>query len=570
MSSEALVGKRLSPGLALGAAWVVQNNSIDLQKSYKKSNTENEKSNWKKSLAQVEKDLTLLEEKSRNESAEQADIIAAHKMLLQDPEWQDQIEQSILNEQVSAPEAVKKITQSFAEMMAALDDDYLKERAHDILDVGQRVINNLLGISTNIMPDTGSYILVATDMTPSQFASLDKKRVLGLVMEQGGVTSHIAIMARIYEIPTLSGIDNAINRIKNSDLLFLQADKSHLYINPTNDQKKQFEGFVTAYTKSKEELYSLKEKESKTIDGTEVFLEANIGSESDLQLVKKYGAQGIGLFRTEFLFFDRTQAPSETEQYNIYTKVAKAVSPHPTVVRTFDIGADKLVPYIHWPKEENPFLGLRALRYCLKEPELFKTQLRALLKASCEYPLSVMFPMVSSVDELRAAKVILKQCEEELKLAKKPQIKLGIMIEVPSAALIADQLAKECDFFSIGTNDLIQYVCAVDRMNESVAHLYQSFHPGVLNLVSQVIEAGRKHGTEVAMCGEMAADLELIPLLVGMGLRVFSQSPSTVLRSKKLIRKLDSQKCQNLWSAVRNFGSAAEIHKACQEFSNQL
>lgn len=568
MNHDFLLGRRLSPGLTSGPAWVV-NSHQDSPLNYKQEASSREKEKFTQSLIQVDQELERIEEKSKLESTEQAEIMAAHRMLLQDPEWQEGILLQIEKNNLSAPEAVRKTTSEFAQMMASLDDAYLRERAHDIEDVGQRVVRNLSGEKSPVLlPEQGQYILVAQDMTPSQFASLDKKRVLGLIMEQGGVTSHIAIMTRIYEIPALSGIENATQRIHNEDWLFLHADKSQLYINPTSEQKQSFLQNVEAYKKSKEELYALKGKEAKTLDGTSLHLEANIGHETDLQLVQKYGASGIGLFRTEFLFFDRAQAPSEEEQYQIYLKTAQAVKPHPVVIRTFDIGADKLVPYIEWPKEDNPFLGLRALRYCLKKPKLFQTQLRALLRASCEAPLSIMFPMVSSLDELKEARAHLDLCEKEIRAkGGSPQYKLGIMIEVPSAALIANQLAQEVDFFSIGTNDLIQYVCAVDRMNEEVAHLYQSFHPGVLNLISQVIAAGKKHNLEVAMCGEMAADLELIPLLIGMGLRTFSQSPSTVLRSKKLILGLKAEKCEKLWNQVKDMGSAVDIQKACKEFA---
>ena len=566
-----LLGLRLSSGMSLGVAWVIHHEQNE-NKNYDTENSAIEIEKLTACLVLVDQDLAVIEEKSRLESIDQAEIIATHRLLLKDPEWLDQINNSIQNENLSAPDAVKKVTAEFSQMMLGLDDAYLRERAHDIEDIGQRLVRHLFQEKeTVLMPAQGEYILVAKDLTPSEFASLDKKRILGLVTEQGGVTSHTAIMARLYEIPALSGIENATGRIKNNDRIFLQADKSDLYVNPSDDLLKTFQENVKDYQTQKTEMLKLKETQSVTADGIKVHLEANIGRESDLELVQKYNAEGVGLFRTEFLFFDRTQAPSENEQFETYKKIGLALHPHPVVVRTFDIGADKQVSYLKWPKEENPFLGLRAIRYCLKSPGLFHTQLRALFKASHYTPLSIMFPMISSIEELEQAKEHVEICKKQIiGEGFTPNFKLGIMIEIPAAALIADQLAPLVDFFSIGTNDLIQYVCAVDRMNEGVAHLYESFHPGVLNLISQVIAAGKKHNTQVAMCGEMAADLDLIPLLIGMGLRTFSQSPATVLRSKHLIQSLNTKECEKLWSQTKGLGKAASIQKLCVDFKVNL
>ncbi len=569
MNSESihLLGLRMSAGMAMGPAWVIEQNQ-NKTNQYVTENSTAELIKFDLALQSVDIDLARIEEKSKLESKEQAEIIATHRLLLKDPEWYDQIKSALSELNLSAPNAVKNVTEEFSQMMLNLDDAYLRERAHDIKDIGQRITRHLnQEAEITLLPETGNFILVAQDLTPSEFASLDKKRVIGLITEQGGVTSHTAIMARLYEIPALSGIENATSRIKNNDLLFLHADKSDLYINPSNSLQLKFSENVLDYQKQKNEMFKILKAPSLTKDGVPLFLEANIGRESDMDLVQKYNAEGVGLFRTEFLFFDRTQAPSENEQFEIYKKMGLALKPAPFVVRTFDIGADKQVSYLKWPEEENPFLGLRAIRYCLKFPELFKTQLRALLKASHFTPLSIMFPMISSIEELELAKAHLEFCKQQvLSEGFKPQYKLGIMIEIPSAALIANQLAPLVDFFSIGTNDLIQYVCAVDRMNESVAHLYESFHPGVLNLISQVIAAGKKHNIEVAMCGEMAADLDLIPLLIGMGLRVFSQSPATVLRSKNLILKLSSKDCENLWNQISSIGKAQDIQKLCFDF----
>ncbi|HXH76074.1 MAG TPA: phosphoenolpyruvate--protein phosphotransferase [Bacteriovoracaceae bacterium] len=558
-----LVGKNASQGIAIGRALVMRPQSINIETGHV-SDVEREKVRFQNALNKSADEIRKLHEKVLSTlGSDKAQIFEAHLMILEDPELTDAITEKITTDKVKATKAVDDVAKGFIAMFEAMDQEYMRERALDIKDVTERILRNLLGIQ---VPDlsllTMSVILVAHDITPSQMASIDLKCVLGIITEVGGKTSHTAIMARTLELPAVVGLRDATSSIHDSEYLIVDGEAGEVYPNPNADTIRIFEAKRERAIKAKQELMGLVGHPSKTQDGHEVFLEANIASAMDLDTVLRNDAQGVGLFRTEFIYMDRTTSPSEDEQFEIYRKVLERMAGKPTVIRTLDVGGDKNVSYLKIPKEDNPFLGFRAVRYCLRNPELFKTQLRALLRASIYGNLHIMYPMISSLHEVKECKRYLEEARSEVKargLHVSETIKTGIMIEIPSAAVIADILAKHVDFFSIGTNDLIQYVCAVDRMNENVHDLYDPFHPAVLRLINQVIHEGHKAGIEVGMCGEMASNELLTEVLLGMGLTHFSMAPSGILRTRKKISNSSFSKAQKLAREVLKLGSSEEI-----------
>jgi phosphoenolpyruvate-protein phosphotransferase (PTS system enzyme I) len=558
-----LIGKSASQGIAIGRALVIPDNTIKIEEGIA-SDVDKELARFKHALDTSRQEIRALHERVlENLGAEKAQIFEAHLMILDDPELTDAIEAQIKNHMFKASQAVHEVAQQFIVMFQAMDNEYMRERAADVKDVTERILRHLLGIK---VPDLGAlqdeFILIANDITPSQMASMDYKKVLGIVTEIGGKTSHTAIMARTLELPAVVGLKAATKSIHNQDFLIIDGEAGEVYANPSADTLRIFEEKKQKFEKLKLELKGFMGLPASTLDGRQVHLEANIASAMDLDAVMRNDADGVGLFRTEFIFMDRTAAPTEDEQFHIYKTVLERMDNKPTVIRTLDVGGDKNISYLRIPKEENPFLGFRAVRYCLRNTQIFKTQLRALLRASVYGNLSIMFPMISGLPELQESKKWLDVCREELKQEGKPfsdKIKVGIMIEIPSAALMADLLARHCDFFSIGTNDLIQYTCAVDRMNENVHELYDPFHPGVLRLIAQVIAAGEKAGIEVAMCGEMASNEALTKVLLGMGLTHFSMAPSSILRTKKNIRESKFAEAREVALAVQNLSSGEEI-----------
>jgi phosphoenolpyruvate-protein phosphotransferase (PTS system enzyme I) len=558
-----LVGKSASQGIAIGKALVLRSQSIHIEEGHV-SDVKRETARFEKALTNSAEEIQILHDKVLSSlGSDKAQIFEAHLLILQDPELTDTIKEKINSEHIKATKAVSEVAQSFIAMFEAMDQEYMRERALDIKDVSERILRNLLGIQN---PDLSALrspvILVANDITPSQMASVDLRYVLGIITQIGGKTSHTAIMARTLELPAVVGLKDATTTILDGEFVVVDGEMGEVYPNPNSDTIRIYEHKRERETQAKQELLSLVGLSSKTLDGHEVFLEANIASAMDLDTVIRNDAQGVGLFRTEFIYMDRSSAPTEDEQFEIYRKVLERLGEKPTVIRTLDVGGDKNISYLKIPKEENPFLGFRAVRYCLKNPQLFKTQLRALLRASIYGNLHIMFPMISSLGEVLQAKDYLEEAKAELLargLEVKAKIKTGIMIEIPSAAIIADVLAKHVDFFSIGTNDLIQYVCAVDRMNENVHELYDPFHPAVLRLINQVIHEGLKAGIEVGMCGEMASNELLTEVLLGMGLTHFSMAPSSILRTRRIISDSHFSKAQALAKKVLQLGSSEEI-----------
>ncbi len=549
-----LIGKSASYGIGIAKALVIENTIIKLE-TEKAQDIAFEINRFDNALKEAVLELNQLYQKTLITIGEdKAQIFEAHTMILQDPELIDSIHGEIKNQSAMASAAVDTVAKTFIEMFEGMDNEYMRERALDIKDVSLRIIRKILKIdAVNLSNLKEEAILIANDITPSQMASIDLKKTIGIITETGGKTSHTAIMARTMELPAVVGLKDALKSIKSGDLLIIDGETGEVFVSPDKATLSLYEERRNRIANLKLEMQTYRNLDAVTLDKRRIHLEANIASPLDLDSVLRNGAEGIGLFRTEFIYMDRDKAPNEEEQFSIYKKVLEGMGEKPVVIRTLDVGGDKHLAYLKIPKEENPFLGFRAIRYCLQDKPLFKTQLRALLRSSVFGNLRIMFPMISGLEEIEASKQLLDECREELLqegIPFAPKIRVGIMIEIPSAAIMADLLSEHVDFFSIGTNDLIQYVCAVDRMNENIHSLYDPFHPGVLRLINMVIKAGESRGIEVAMCGEMAANEALTEILLGMGLTHFSMAPGSILKTKKMIREMSFEKGQSLTQKV--------------------
>lgn len=491
-------------------------------------------------------------------------IFDAHIAILEDPVFMSEI-QGIIERQYKAAEvAVKEAIDHFVTMFDLLDDEYMKERALDIKDVGNRLLKHLLGTPEVTLPsDTNPYILVARELSPSQLVHLNPNHVLGMVTMAGGVTSHSAIMARAIGIPLVSGLEGKLAQpLETGDFLIIDGAEGKLIIDPNDEQIAHYTAIADDLAKHKEQLQSLASVDAVTQDGVAMHLSGNISSMNDLRQVLRYGAEGVGLFRTEFLYMNRTTFPEEDEQYEVYHQITQAAEGRSVVIRTLDIGGDKELEYFKLPEEENPFLGYRAIRISLDNKDLFKTQLTAILRASTQGNVKIMYPMISSLEELRQANAILNEAKQDLDargLKYDSNIKVGIMIEVPAAAQIADLLAAEVDFFSIGTNDLVQYVLAVDRMNETIAHLYHPYHPAVLRMLRQTVQAAKEAGIPVSVCGEMAGDEKSIPIWMHLGVTNLSMSPQSLLRLKHKILNTNAEHSRDIGARCYQLGTATEI-----------
>lgn len=500
-----------------------------------------------------------------------AQILDAHIMILEDTELIDAIIMKIETEKQDAVSAADETIKFFADLFKNMDNEYMKERAADMLDIGYRVVMNMLGKEIpSLMSISEPVIVVSHDITPSDTAQMRKDMVLGFLTNIGGRTSHSAIMARSLEIPAILGIGDITSQVKSSDTVCFDGEEGLVFINPDEATIAKYAEKAEALAKEKELLAVLKNEKSVTKDGHHIEIAANIGGPADAQKADGYGAEGVGLYRTEFLYMDRENLPTEEEQFEAYKAVLETMGKRPVVIRTLDIGGDKKLPYLPLPEEMNPFLGYRAVRICLDQPDIFKVQLRALLRAGVYGNLRIMYPMISCVEEVRAANAILGDCKAELEAegldyAKKFQV--GIMIEIPSAAVAADLIADEVDFFSIGTNDLIQYTCAVDRMNEKISHLYNPFNPAVLRLIKNVIDAAHANNIWCGMCGETAGDKRLIPIYLGMGLDEFSMSASSMLKARKQVSELSYSQMKEMAEAALKIKTSGDIQKFVAEKS---
>ncbi|WP_106768217.1 phosphoenolpyruvate--protein phosphotransferase [Paenibacillus faecalis] len=504
---------------------------------------------------------------------EESHIFDAHLAILEDPVFMNEIQGLIERQYKAAEVAVKEAIDHFVSMFDLLDDEYMKERALDIKDVGNRLLKHLLGAPEVKLPsDTQPYILVAKELSPSQLAHLNPSHVLGIVTMTGGKTSHSAIMARAIGIPLVSGVENRLEKpIETGEFLVVDGDEGYLYINPNQIIIDRYKMIWEEQRKKKEQLQVLSTVEAVTKDGSYFNLAANINSLKELDISLQNGAKGVGLFRTEFLYMDRSTFPTEDEQFEVYRQVAEKAGDASVVIRTLDIGADKQLDYFALPEEENPVLGYRGIRISLDQTELFQTQLTAILRASSYGNVRIMYPMISSVDEIHQAKEILKSAMADLDrrgVTYNPDIKVGIMIEVPAAVTISDLLAEECDFFSIGTNDLVQYVLAVDRMNEQIAQMYHPFHPAVLRMLRTTVEAAKQAGIPVSVCGELAGDERAIPLWLNLGVQDLSMSPLSLLKVKHRILNTNAEEAKKEAAACFKLRSSMEIEERLALFAD--
>ena len=528
-----------SKGYAIGYAFIKKDEEVKIEERIVE-NIDEELARLKAATDATRAQLEKIKDKAEKEmGAEKAAVFESHMMLLDDPEFTGAIEMNISNNKVNAEKALNDVLDMYVAIFGSMEDEYMKERIADVKDVGARILKNLAGVDTEGLASVGeNTIVIAHDLTPSDTAQLDRSKVVAFLTNIGGRTSHSAIMARTLEIPAVVGLGTITEDVKNGDLLIVDGNTGDVIVNPDEATVKEYEAKKEAYLKEKEELKKLIDVKVKTKSGKRIEVCGNIGKPEDVDAVMANGADGVGLFRTEFLYMDRDDMPSEEEQYEAYKYVAEKVGEKLGIVRTLDIGGDKKLSYLPLPEEENPFLGYRAIRLCLDRKDIFKVQLRAILRGSAHGNLAIMFPMISSLEEFFQAKEVLAECMAELKAEGKAyneNIKTGIMVEIPAAAVMADEFAKHVDFFSIGTNDLIQYTLAADRMNEKISYLYNPMHPAVLRLIKMTIDAAHKEGKFCGMCGEMAGDERATAKLVEMGLDEFSMSASSILGAKKII-----------------------------------
>ena len=553
-----------SPGIALGKVLVVEHSELIIERK-NIEDVDYEIAKLEDAINISIEELIKVKEKAFKTLGEnEAEIFEAHLLVLKDPELVDSAKSKIKDEKVNAEFALNEIKEMFVGMFEAMDNEYMRERAADIKDVTNRVLRHILGIKvTDLAGLDEDVILVAHDLTPSDTATMNPKMVLGFLTDIGGRTSHTSIMARTLEIPAVVGLTDITSKVKDGDFIVFNGDTGEVIVNPDYETKLKYTKLKTDFEEYRKSLELLKGKKSVTLDGRHVELAGNIGSPKDVDGLIKNDAEGVGLYRTEFLYMDKEdEFPSEQEQFEAYKAVLEKMNGKPIVIRTLDIGGDKELPYFNMEPEMNPFLGYRAIRLCLDRIDIFKTQLRALYRASIYGKLRIMFPMISSLEELLSAKEIIKEVLKEFDekgIEYDKNVEVGMMIEIPSSAIITDILAKHVDFFSIGTNDLIQYTCAVDRMNQKISHLYNQFNPAVLRLIKMTIDNAHKEGKWVGMCGESAGDQKMIPILLGFGLDEFSMSPISILQARKLITSVKYEDMKKVSNEVLNMGSAKEI-----------
>mgnify|MGYP000942998017 FL=1 len=567
-----LKGKPLSPGLAWGRSFVYETIPF-MQRNIKikKEDVEKELDRLKEALKKTKESLQKLKDSVRRRLGEEkAGIIEAHMLMLEDPMFVGEIKKAI-EEGNSAEDAVFTATEKIKEMFETIPDPYLRERAADVKDVGSRLYRTLLGGKDIAQLDTNEpIIVVANDLAASELIAISENNVVGLVLSQGGPTSHMAIIAKSLKLPAVSGID--ISLISENCLLIVDGIRGEITINPSSDVLMQTKNNIEKLQREQEEALSLKDLPAVTPDGLRIELWGNIAHPDEASAVLSSGGSGIGLFRTEFLFMNRNTPPSEDEQFEAYRKVLDEMKPHPVVIRTLDAGGDKEIPYLNIPKEDNPFLGYRAIRIGLTEEQLFITQLKALIRSSTCGNLYIMFPMISSLWEIRRAKTLIQKAASQLddKGMRYGKFKVGIMIEIPSAAIMAEELAKEVDFFSIGTNDLTQYTLAVDRGNSKVSQWYDHLHPAVLKLIAMTSKAAKTQKIELGICGEMAGDPFALPVLLGLGFDELSMSPPAIPKIKRLVRKFQAERAKQVAQMALSMKDADEVRQYLNEVMAKL
>lgn len=572
--SKVINGIPASPGISVGKVYLYKENELFIDTNEAK-NLEIEKDKLLRGREMTKQQLLSIRERTAKSLGEdKAAIFDGHITLLEDEDLFDEVIELIEDESITAENALEQGINGYCEMLANLEDPYLRERAADLKDIGKRWLYNVTGteiLDLSNLPENS--IIITKDLTPSDTAQLDLENTLAFVTEIGGKTAHSSIMARSLELPAVVGTGTVCCEVSTGQDIIVDAVEGVVILDPTEEEVKTYTAKREAYLAEKELLKQLKDKDAVSKDGIKVGAWANIGSPKDVAGLLRNGAKGIGLYRTEFLFMNNDRFPSEDEQFEAYKEVAQALEGKPVTIRTMDIGGDKSLPYMQLPKEENPFLGWRALRVCLDRPEILKTQFRALLRASAFGYIKIMLPMIISLDEVRKARAILKECMAELKaegIAFDENIQLGIMVETPAVCFRAVSFAKECDFFSIGTNDLTQYTLAVDRGNEQISHLYNSYNPAVLQAIKCAIDGAHQGGISISMCGEFAGDENATAILFGMGLDAFSMSAISVPRIKKNIMALDKKECEALVEKVLEQTTADEVLAAVAEFNKRV
>lgn len=566
-----LKGTNASSGIGIGNAVIVEEKELVIKReTVRDAAAEVERFKGALDLT-LKKTEELAADLATRVGEKEAEIMQGHMMLLMDPMLTGEIETAITGESICAEYAIEQVCTTYADLFASMDDELMQQRATDMRDIKTRMQRELLGVeSVDIASLPAGTILVAKDLTPSMTAGIKPENVAGIVTELGGKTSHSAILARALEIPAVVAVPDLMNQVENGHVIVLDGSEGTVYIDPDQNVVDDFSAKREKFLKEKKELEQYIGKPTVTKDGVRIELVANIGKPEDLEKVLQYDGEGVGLFRTEFLFMDRTAMPTEEEQFEAYKTVAEGLKGKPVIIRTLDIGGDKEIPYMGLTKDENPFLGYRAIRFCLdRKDDVYKPQLRALLRASAYGNIKIMVPMVTCIEELREAKALIEEIKKELdeqNIPYKKDIEVGIMVETAAASLMADVFAKEAAFFSIGTNDLTQYTMSVDRGNDKVSYLYSTFNPAVLRSIKRIITCGREAGIMVGMCGEAASDPLMIPLLLAFGLNEFSMSASAILYSRKLITGYSTQELQAVADKAISFATAAEVELYMREF----
>lgn len=561
--TKILQGIAASNGISIAKAFRLENAELTVLKE-SISDVSTEIDRLQNALSHSRSELTTIQKQTQEKFGEQeAAIFSAHVLVLDDPELRTAITDTIQTQHVNAEYAVQEAANLYVSIFEAMDDPYMRERAADIRDVTKRILSHLLGVSIQTPEDiTQEVVIIAEDLTPSHTVQLNPELIKGFVTDIGGPTSHSAILARTLEIPAVVGSKTAMAMIQNGEIIIVDGEAGKVIVNPDAETLAVYQEKQQAFAKQKAEWQLLANEPAITLDGHRVELAGNIGTPDDVENVLKNGGEAIGLFRTEFLYMGKEQFPTEDEQFEAYKSVLEQMNGSATIVRTLDIGGDKELPYLQLPHEANPFLGLRAIRLCLDHEEMFRTQLRALLRASIYGNLRIMFPMIATINEFRQAKELFLDVKQQLiseRIEVSETIQLGIMVETPAVAILADVFAKEVDFFSIGSNDLIQYTMAADRMNEHVSYLYQPYNPSILRFIKMIIDAAHKEGKMVGMCGEMARDETAIPILLGMGLDEFSMSASSILRTRSQIQKLSKVTLENQIDHILSLSTAEEV-----------
>ena len=570
MSEIILKGIPAAPGIVIGRAHIFGKEDLDVEKMpINDEQVPLEISRFEDALIQTRQEIVALQRKIAAEmGSEHGEVFDAHLLVLEDRMLIEEVISKVKKEKVAVDFVFSEVLKQYANVFARIEDEYLKERISDINDVGRRILRNLLGKKRKSLSDLeDEVVIVAHDLSPSDTAMMHKNKVIGFVTDIGGKTSHTAIMAKSLEIPAVVGLEIGTEKIKNGDLVIVDGSCGLLIVAPDPETLKRYEAREEKIKGQSVAFASIRDLPAQTKDGKLVSLAANIEFPEEIQSVLLHGADGVGLYRTEYFYMNRRDLPTEDEQFEAYKQLANSFGDKPVIVRTMDLGGDKFISQLNIPKEMSPFMGWRAIRFCLARPDIFKTQLRAILRASVHDNLRVMFPMISGIEELRKAKELLEDCKRELKNEGKyynEKLEVGAMIEVPSAALTSDVLSREVSFFSIGTNDLIQYSLAVDRTNEKIAYLYEPTHPAVLRLIKGVIEAGHNSNIWVGMCGEMCGEPSLALLLLGMGLDEFSMPSASILEIKNVIRSVSLSRAKEIADEALSLSTGTDVEKFLQ------